>query len=149
MIFDSLKNSALYYGVHPRFKRAFELIATTDWNNMTPGMHELDGRDIFVNVMTPDLKTPEDAKLEIHNDYIDIQVLIDGPEETFGWMERKDLKMPLGEFSKEKDIQFFDDKAQTFYTMRPGQFTILFPEDGHAPMIGEGKVLKIIVKVRK
>jgi len=26
---------------------------------------------------------------------------------------------------------------------------VLFPEDGHAPMVGEGTVRKIIVKVRK
>ena len=36
-----------------------------------------------------------------------------------------------------------------YYTMRPGQFTVLFPEDGHAPMVGEGTVHKIIVKVRR
>lgn len=48
-----------------------------------------------------------------------------------------------------KDIRFFDDEPETFYTLRPGQFTIFFPEDGHAPMIGEGNVRKIIVKVRK
>ncbi|MDE6624595.1 MAG: YhcH/YjgK/YiaL family protein, partial [Alistipes sp.] len=52
-------------------------------------------------------------------------------------------------FNAEKDIQFFEDVPQTYYTLRPGQFTILFPEDGHAPMVGEGVVRKIIFKVRK
>lgn len=61
----------------------------------------------------------------------------------------KDLKLPQGEFDAEKDIQFFDDVPQTYYTLRPGQFTVLFPEDGHAPMVGEGTMRKIIVKVRK
>ena len=37
---------------------------------------------------------------------------------------------------------------QTYYTLRPGQFTMLLPEDGHAPMVGEGSIRKIIVKVR-
>ena len=41
MILDSLKNSALYYGVSPRMKQAFELIASTDWTTMEPGIHEL------------------------------------------------------------------------------------------------------------
>ena len=84
-----------------------------------------------------------------NNEYIDIQVLIRGEEESFGWSERRELKKPLGEFSVENDIQLFDDVPQTYYTMRPGQFTVLFPEDGHAPMVGEGTVRKIIVKVRK
>ena len=129
MILDSLKNSALYYGVSPRMKQAFELIASTDWTTMEPGIHELDGKDIY--------------------EYIDIQVLIRGEEESFGWSERRELKKPLGEFSVENDIQLFDDVPQTYYTMRPGQFTVLFPEDGHAPMVGEGTVRKIIVKVRR
>ena len=72
-----------------------------------------------------------------------------GEEETFGWSERRDLRMPQSEFNVEKDIQLFDDEPQTYYTLRPGQFTILFPEDGHAPMVGQGTVRKIIVKVRR
>ncbi len=149
MILDSLKNSGLYLSVHPRLKQAFDLIALTDWNSLEPGIHELDGRDIFVNVMERELKRKPDAKLEIHDEYIDIQVLVSGVEESFGWSERAALKQPLGDFSKENDIQLFDDVPQTYYTLRPGQFTILFPEDGHAPMVGEGLVRKIIVKVRK
>lgn len=148
MILDSLRNSATYHSVHPRMKKAFELIAATDWEKIEPGIHELDGRAIYVNVMEPELKKPADAKLEIHDAYIDIQVLVRGEQEAFGWSERRDLCKPLGAFDTEKDIQFFDDAPQTYYTLRPGQFTILFPEDGHAPMVGEGPVRKIILKVR-
>ncbi len=88
--------------------------------------------------MDVDLKRRPDAKLEVHDAYIDIQVLVAGTEESFGWSERKDLRQPLGTFDTQKDIQFFDDEPQTYYTLRPGQFTMLLPEDGHAPMVGEG-----------
>lgn len=149
MILDSLKNATLYENVHPRMKRAFELLATTDWKSLEPGIHELEGRDIYVNLMERDLKKKEDAKLEVHNEYIDIQLLLDGAAESFGWSERKDLAQPREAFNADKDIQFFDDEPQTYYTMRPGQFSVFFPEDGHAPMVGEGKVRKAIVKVRR
>lgn len=148
MILDSLKNSALYYSLNPRLEKAFGYIASTDWEQIEPGIHELDGKDIYVNVMEPELKKPVDAKLEIHDAYLDIQVLVRGERETFGWSERADLIKPLGDFDAEKDIRLFDDEPQTYYTLRPGQFTILLPEDGHAPMVGEGRVRKIIVKVR-
>ena len=149
MIFDSLKNSALYYPVSPRLETAFGFIASTDWETMEPGIHELDGKDIYVNVMERELKQKPDAKLEIHNEYIDIQVLISGREESFGWSERRNLRRPLAEFDAGNDIQLFDDEPQTYYTVRPGQFTMLLPEDGHAPMVGEGHIRKIIVKVRR
>ena len=148
MILDNLKNAALYYGLSPRLKRAFELIAETDWTTVEPGIHELDGRDIYVNVMERELKTKEAAKLEVHNDYLDIQILVKGSCESFGWSERCNLKQPQSEFNTAKDVQLFDDVPQTYYTIYPGQFTILLPEDGHAPMVGEGSVKKIIVKVK-
>ena len=78
MILDSLKNCALYENVNPRMKKAFALIASTDWTKMEPGIHELDGKDIYVNVMERELKRKPDAKLEVHNEYIDIQVLVTG-----------------------------------------------------------------------
>ena len=56
MILDSLKNCALYENVNPRMKKAFALIASTDWTKMEPGIHELDGKDIYVNVMERELK---------------------------------------------------------------------------------------------
>lgn len=149
MILDSLQNCSLYYPLNPRLEKAFGFICSTDWTKAPAGHQELDGKDIIVNVMDTALKTPADAKLEIHNNYIDIQVLITGKEETFGWSERKDLKISLAPFDTAKDIQFFDDKPQVYYALHPGQFTILFPEDGHAPMIGKGDIRKIIVKVRK
>ncbi len=148
MIFDSLKNRALYYALCPRFERAFDYIASTDLAALGAGRHTIDGDDIFVNVIECDLKKPEDAKLEIHDKYIDIQVVVSGLE-SFGWSERADVRRPLGDFDAEKDIRFFDDTPQTYYTLRPGQFTILMPDDAHAPMVGEGRVKKLIVKVRK
>ena len=105
MILDSLKNSALYENVNPRMKKAFALIASTDWTKMEPGIHELDGKDIYVNVMERELKQKSDAKLEVHNEYIDIQVLVTGKEETFGWSERKDLRMPQGGFDRRPIIR--------------------------------------------
>ena len=147
MIFDSLKNSARYYGISPRIRQAFELFATVDWTKAEAGVHELDGRTIYANVQERGLKTKEEAKLEVHDKYIDIQILIAGADEAFGWADRSALTQPKDAFNAEKDIQFFLDAPQTYYTLRPGQFTILFPEDAHAPLVGEGNIRKVILKV--
>ena len=146
MIFDSLKNSGLYNSINPRFARAFEYLKTTDLASLPAGKHPVEGDEIFVNVQERELKKAEDARLEVHNKYIDIQVVVKGTE-TFGWNERSACTQPDGEFNAEKDILFFGDDKQTYYTLHEGQFTILFPEDAHAPMIGEGSIKKIIVKV--
>ncbi|MCH5334585.1 MAG: YhcH/YjgK/YiaL family protein [Alistipes sp.] len=147
MITDSLKNASLYYSVNPRFERAFAWLASVDTAAIEPGKYEIDGKEIFASVVDKELKKPEDAKLEVHDKYIDIQIIVRG-EETFGWSERCACTEPKADFDSEKDIQFFLDKPQTCYTLRAGQFTILFPEDAHAPMIGEGTVKKVILKIK-
>lgn len=147
MIVDSLKNAALYYSVNPRLKKAFEYLKTVDLDTLAPGKYEIDGKEIFLNLVERDLKSREEAKLEVHNDYLDVQVVLRG-EEGFGWSERSSLREPKEAFNVEKDIQFFDDVPQTYYTLQAGQFTILLPEDGHAPLVGEGPIRKAILKVK-
>lgn len=148
MILDTLKNRGLYYTLSPRLRRAFEWLEQTDVATLAVGRHDIDGDDIFVNVSELDLRPRSAAALEVHNEYIDIQVVFGGIEE-FGWSPRSAVKLPREEFDSNKDIQFFEDIPQTFYTVREGEFTILMPEDAHAPMLGEGHVRKLIFKVRK
>lgn len=148
MILDTLKNRELYYALSPRLRKAFEWLDTADIASLEVGRHSIDGDDIFVNVSELELRPREQAALEVHNEYIDIQVLFGGVEE-FGWSPRSALKMPREAFDRERDIQFFLDTPQTFYSVREGEFTILLPEDAHAPMLGQGHVRKLIFKVRK
>ena len=120
----------------------------SDLGALPAGRHAIDGDDVFINVMDVDLKRPADAKLEIHDRYLDIQVLVRGEREAFGWSQRDRVTRPLGAFDVQKDIRFYDDVPQTYYEVTSGQFTLLFPEDAHAPMVGEGTIRKVIVKVR-
>lgn len=147
MILDSLKNAAQYYSLHPRFKTVFDYIASHDLAAMECGRHDIDGDNIFVNVQELQLRDKSEARLELHRKYIDIQLVLEGPDELFGWSENVDCVKPEAEFDVEKDVQFFTDVPQFFYSVKKGQFSILFPEDGHAPMLGEGYVKKCIFKI--
>lgn len=147
MILDSLRNKQMYYGMSPRIRKAFEWLETADLAGLTVGKHAIDGDDIFVNVSELELRPRTLAALEVHNQYIDIQIVLGG-EEEFGWSPRHTLTQPRGEFNAEKDIAFFEDKPETFYSLHEGEFTILMPQDAHAPMLGSGFVRKMIIKVK-
>ena len=150
MILDSIKNAELYYSLNPRLKVAFDWLAECNPKTLAAGRHSILGDEVFVNVMELDLRPRYEALLEVHDKYIDIQVIVGGiGKEEFGWSERKDCKKAKGEFDTERDIQLFTDQPQTFYTMKEGQFTILMSEDAHAPMLGEGHIKKMIFKVLK
>ncbi|WP_295653398.1 YhcH/YjgK/YiaL family protein [uncultured Mucilaginibacter sp.] len=148
MIIDSLANAEKYYGLHKNFKVAFEYLKAQDLLNMELGTVEVaDG----VKVITTDKEanTAETAagKFECHNANIDIQLCIRG-NETIGWKPRNDCKSPKGEFNTEKDVIFYADAPDMHFKLKGGQFAIFYPEDVHAPMIGEGPIKKLVVKVR-
>ena len=146
MILDSLQHAGLYETIHPRFKQAFDFLCKTDLLALPLGKTELDGPNLLVNVFEITGKTPETARLETHNRYIDIQIPLTAPE-TMGWLAGSELKEVSDDYNQVKDITFFADKASTFVTVNPLEFAVFFPEDGHQPGICEGKQRKIVVKV--
>ncbi|MFI3266572.1 MAG: YhcH/YjgK/YiaL family protein [Rikenellaceae bacterium] len=147
MVIDSLCNLAFYNSLNPRFEKVVEYFKSTDVAALAEGKYEIDGSDIFINIVERDLKKPEDAALEVHDDYIDIQVVLSG-RESFGWKKRCACEQPRGEMNTEKDILFYDDASDMYFTLGEKEMSILFPADAHAPLVGEGHVKKAIVKVK-
>ncbi len=148
MIIDTLQNASKYFSVHPLFEKAFAFINQTDLANAADGKSDIeDGlKAIFSNAPG---KTAEAscAKFECHNKNIDIQVCINGVE-TMGWKPREKCVQPNGGYNEEKDVQLYHDAPDMFFQLTNNQFVIFFPEDVHAPMIGEGNIKKLVIKVR-
>lgn len=146
MIVDSLDSIEQYYALSPRIRQAVEWLAAHNVHTLSVGRHDIDGDNLFVNVQDVELKPRYDAALEVHNRYIDIQ-LIYGAKEEYGWAERESCSRAVAEFDEVKDVQFYSDQPQIFYTLNEGQFAIFFPQDAHAPMLGVGKGRKLIFKL--
>jgi YhcH/YjgK/YiaL family protein len=146
MILDSLKNASASEKLHPLFKQAFDYILANDLSKIEPGKIILDGDKLYISVMEIDGKTPEIAKMEAHKKYIDIQVVLAG-QESMGWTAIEHCTHEMDAYNPEKDIIFYTNKPTTYITVNPGQFAVFYPEDGHAPAIGKGKIKKAVVKV--
>lgn len=143
MILDSLKNSAQYESMHPEFKKIFDCIKQNNLAEMANEKVILDGTNAYI-IQEPNGKKPEAAKLEAHRRYIDIQIPFSASE-TFGWKVTSECTQITEPYVD--DIVFFGDACDTYFTVNPGQFLILFPEDAHAPCIGEGPIKKVCIKV--
>lgn len=148
MILDTLANAERYYSLHQNFKTAFEFLNSTDLYSLETGVIAVaDGIKVIVS-NDPGKAVKETLdRFECHNQHIDIQVLING-HETMGWKPRKDCHNVTSPYSEEKDYMFFSDQPDTYFSLKDHQFVIFFPEDVHAPMIGEGLIKKLVVKVR-
>lgn len=147
MILDSLHHSASIESLHPRFKQAFDYLKSNDLSRQEPGKIVLDGDNLYISVAELTGKSPKEAKIETHSRYIDIQMPLTAPE-IIGWKAGVKLEKPATPYNESDDIAFFDDEATNFVRIEPGEFAIFFPEDGHAPGIGEGVFKKVIVKVK-
>jgi biofilm protein TabA len=148
MIIDTLNNASKYYSAHPLFAKAFEYISQSDLANAADGKSDIaDGLKAIYSNAPGKTKEASLSKFECHNKNIDIQVCINGLE-TIGWKPREKCVTPNGGYNAEKDVQFYNDSPDTFFQLTGGQFAIFFPEDVHAPMIGEGEIKKLVIKVR-
>lgn len=146
MVIDNLKHLRDYESLHPLFAKAFDYIEQTDLNALEPGKIVLVENELIVNVMQIQPKTKEEAKLETHEEYIDIQVPITDVE-VMGYTQRADL--PDAEYDASVDMTLYEGAATDYITVKPGMFTLFFPEDGHAPGITSVGLKKIIIKVKK
>jgi biofilm protein TabA len=148
MIIDTLKNALKYTSLNPLFAKAFEFLDQNDLASLPDGVSEI-SEGLKVIVKTGNGKTAEAslAKFECHDKNIDIQVCVKGLE-IIAWKPREKCVTPNGGYNAEKDVRFFSDVPDMYFQLTDGQFGIFFPEDVHAPMIGEGEIKKVVIKVK-
>lgn len=146
MILDHINNYKNYLPLHPHFKLGFDFIHSFNPKNFKEGKNGILGDNVFA--LVANLQEFEaNTKLEVHNQYIDIQYIVSGVD-YMGWKNRLDCIKPENEFDSAKDYQFFTDTPSTEFLVNENQFTIFYPTDAHAPLIKNSPLLKIVVKVK-
>ena len=148
MIIDSIENASKYFGLNPLFEEAFQFILKNDLINTPDGTIDMPkGMRAFIATAIGKTKETSLEKFECHDEYIDIQLCITG-NETFGWKPRNKCLTQKGAYNPEKDVRFFADKPDMYFQLTQNQFAIFFPEDVHAPMIGNEEIKKMVVKIK-
>ncbi len=147
MIHDSLDHADRYTPLHPGFERAIDFLRQPELFDLEPGRYEIDGDNVFAMVVEADAVPREAARLEGHHTYIDIQYVITGGD-TMGWLTAARASDPDEPYDPERDLVFYPDAPESWITVSPGEFAVFWPEDLHAPMVGEGVIHKVVVKVK-
>lgn len=146
MILATLSQADRYVALHPLFPRVFDYMRSTDLLALAPGRYPISGEQLFVIVESITGRSREEAKLECHRRYIDIQLILEGMDEM-GWKPLADCCEPVSDYSAEQDIRFFRDAPASWIAVPSGMFCIFFPEDAHAPLVSRGQVRKAIFKI--
>ena len=147
MILAHLNDSDRYASLHPLFKQLFDYAKAHDFTHVPAERIVLDGDRLFINVADVTLKSPEEQVLEVHRRYIDVHFPL-SREEVMGWSSLSVLATEsVQPFNEEDDFAVYAERAQSYLTIHPGEFAIVWPEDAHAPIIGQGALRKLIAKV--
>lgn len=133
---------------NPELRKAFEWIIG-NWDIVHESGEKkivIDGEKVFANIDNPIMRSKKEQILEVHRIYTDIHVPVDKTE-VIGYRGVDGLRKVVAEYDEELDRAFYSDEPENYITLNPGEYAIMTPQDGHAPIIGEGKVKKICVKV--
>ena len=136
MIYDTIDHLANYKGICRNLDTAIQFVLHTDLSTLANGKTVVDGEEVFVNVMDAQLKSVETALFEAHRKYADLQISLSG-NESIGWLPMK----ALPEWDEKEDNPLFreyHEPANAILPMKADRFVLMFPQDGHAPCIGEG-----------
>ncbi len=150
MIFDSLENLKCYRGIAPEAV-ALLVDALAGLNSDAPtGKTVLIPDKLFILVQRYATGAVADGKLEIHKNFADLQMLLSG-NELIGYAPVKDAAC-LTPYDGEGDYALYRAEADELLlaALKPGNFTIFLPEEGHMPGRGDGSnVVKVVVKIHK
>lgn len=137
-------------GLHPVLQQALTLAVAANPQEKTPGRYELQGDNIFMNIMQFATQSPEQKKAELHREYIDIQVLLSGEERILFGMT--DSARQCEEMHVEDDYQLCSQIAdEQAMVLKPGRFVIFMPGEPHKPgcvVQAPMDIKKVVIKVR-
>lgn len=106
--------------------------------------------DLWYNIIEAQTVLTTERQFEIHKEFIDVHVLLDG-QEYMGYAHDEltinDLHMV------DQDVYFGTSTEGRFLEMNPGEIVIFFPNEIHKPLCHlnghSRKVRKAIIKIRQ
>ena len=146
MILDVIDNLSHYSSLNKGLGKAIEFLSRQNLDLLPVGKHEIDGRHAFVIVTKNIGRKKEDAQLEAHEQYIDIQIVLGGAD-SIGWKTINQCSKPTSVYNEERDVKYFADVPDVWVSVKSGLFAIFFPADAHMPSISPELIHKIVVKV--
>ncbi|EDX7314616.1 DUF386 domain-containing protein [Salmonella enterica subsp. enterica serovar Alabama] len=131
-------------------EQALDFLRNTDFLTLEPGVVEIDGQNIFAQIIDMTTRDAAENRPEVHRRYLDIQFLAWG-EEKIGVAIDTGNNQISESLLEQRDIIFYhDSEHESFIVMIPGSYALFFPQDVHRPGCNKSiatPIRKIVVKV--
>lgn len=149
MIFTNINTNYQEQGLHPIIVKALDYLKENNFKDMEPGTYEIDGKDMFANLVETTTQDFSERRPESHLDYIDIQYVVEGREKMGITFYKKDFPQTYYEQRDVIDYDSVDDES--YIIANKGDIAIFFPEDVHRPQIAVDEPSyekKLVVKLK-
>lgn len=149
MITDNL-DQLMRYAI-PKTDAILKFIASHDCAHLPDGEMEIEGRKLFVRVMSYVPKPACENRFETHQIYADVQYLVSGAE-IMQTARVKELA-PLTDYDAKGDYYFYNASgALSEFIVKAGEFAAFYPGQAHRPSCSyegyKGLVKKFVFKVK-
>lgn len=152
MIFGHIDNAGELLSLLPApLQTAIRHLQSTDFSALPVGNYDLQGKDIYVQVIDMETKPWSAGRPEVHRQYIDVQHLCRGSEQIGVAVDTGNNPV-AADFLAERDLLFYAGvENESTLRMLPGSFAIFFPGDVHRPgcqIDAPALIRKVVIKVR-
>ncbi len=150
MITSTIAQLHWYKIISPNFAAAIEYALSTNFQSLETGKYPVEGGNIFAIVNEYTTRPLSECDPESHQDYADIQIMIDGTE-RFGYAPLIN-QVATTPYNPEKDVALYTipEEDLSYISLSSGQFVIFFPSDIHQPEVFSHQpdlVKKVVIKV--
>ena len=131
-------------------ERALDFLRSTDFSKLEPGVVEIDGKNIFAQVIDLTTRDVAENRPEVHRRYLDIQFLASGEEKIGIAIDTGNNEINEALLEQRDIIFYHDSEHESFIEMIPGSYAIFFPQDVHRPGCNNNiatPIRKIVIKV--
>lgn len=149
MIYGKLSNIKDYKGINENLDTAIDFLLTQNLSTLPPGITNIKGDDIYINVMEIETKDESQVEFEVHKNHFDVFIPIIGSEKVL--IGDSDYNNPT-EYNEESDIFFVKTNTVNTAIVTEGHFILCYTNEPHKPSLAvecSSKLKKAVVKILK
>lgn len=148
MVFGNIKDLEDYSYLESAILKCFEYAKSHSLIDYEKGSYEIDGDNLFVNIVEYETTTPENRFWEAHRQYLDLHFMLKGPEQIdINFIDNMIQK----DFVEKDDFLPLIGESNSHVILNEGDFLLCYPKDGHRTAIQAGKpalIKKAIFKIK-
>lgn len=148
MVFGNIRDLKDYSWLEEEVLKCFQYAEEHDLLGYEKGSHEINGEDLFVNIVEYETTTPENRFWEAHRKYLDLHLMLKGPEQIdVNFIDNMEQK----EFVDKDDFLPLEGDANSHVVLEKGDFLLCYPKDAHRTAVAVDKpvvIKKAIFKIR-